>query len=118
MEMEYLYDWTFQGTPGNDLTIVNSMKRQDKLHFTAKLQIQPQPVDDPLRLAWQLIRFPVFCLIIQIWIHYQAAWLFIKGVAYVPHPEGSETAASRVIATIMTPFFAMRDWVHPKSKTS
>jgi DUF1365 family protein len=116
MEMDYLYDWTFTGTPGNSITIINALRRQDKIHFTAKLQVEPQSVDNPLVLAWQLVRYPVFCMIIQIWIHYQAALLFIKGVMYIPHPQGSETAASKTIAAVMAPFFAVRDFITPKPK--
>jgi hypothetical protein len=57
-------------------------------------------------------------MLIQIWIHYQAAWLFFKGVVYIPHPDGSEKAASKTIATIMTPFFAIRDYLQEKSSRS
>ena len=49
-------------------------------------------------------------MIIQIWIHYEALWLFVKGVTFIPHPDASETTASRIIATIMTPFFAIQEW--------
>jgi hypothetical protein len=57
-------------------------------------------------------------MLIQIWIHYQAALLFIKGVVYIPHPQGSETAASKTIAAVMAPFFALQDWLSPKPKTA
>lgn len=123
MEMHYWYDWTFQGTPGidKDLFVVNSMRRRqegepDDLVFTAKLQVTSLPIT-AWNVVWQMIRFPIFCMIIQIWIHYEALWLFLKGIVYVPHPEGSETAASQIIASIMTPFFSLRDLFNPKSKT-
>jgi DUF1365 family protein len=123
MEMDYLYDWSFTGIPkfqqqGNSSTliVINTLRRQDRIHFTAKLKVEPRSLNHPLRLAWQMIRFPVYCLIIQIWIHYEAARLFLKGIAYVPHPAGSETTVSRIIANIMTPFFALRDRWDPKSK--
>lgn len=115
MEMDYMYDFIYMGLPtqadpSTPITIINNLRNlsDNKLAFSAKLQVTGQPVT-PFRVAWQLIRFPVFCMILQIWIHYQAAWLFIKGVAFVPHPEASETAATRAIATIMIPFFAIRD---------
>jgi DUF1365 family protein len=132
MEMEYWYDWSFVGVPGKEsssssssssssLTVINSLRRRSKdneyLAFTAKLQVSPQTIT-PFNVAYQMIRFPVFCLILQLWIHYQAFWLFVKGIAYVPHPNGSETAASQAIAALMTPFFALRDYVRPKSKTA
>jgi DUF1365 family protein len=125
MEMDYWYDWSFVGVPGcceneneNRLTVINSMRRlsDNELAFTAKLKVEARPIT-PFGVAWQMIRFPIFCMMIQIWIHYQAVWLFVKGIAYVPHPEGSETAVSQAIAALMTPFFAMRDRISPKNKT-
>ena len=124
MEMEYWYDWTFQGIPGqaeDEFMVINSLRRrstEERLDFTAKLRMVAQQPITPFAVTWHMIRFPVFCMLIQIWIHYQAAWLFIKGVVYIPHPQGSETAASKTIATIMTPFFAIRDYLVPKSKTA
>lgn len=133
MEMEYWYDWSFQGIPGqnDEFVVINSLRRRKKddetMDFTAKLKMTTVDIT-PWAVAWQMIRFPIFCMLIQIWIHYQAAWLFLKGVVYVPHPQGSETAASKTIATIMTPFFAIRDYynangvvaaavVHPTNKS-
>ena len=63
----------------------------------------------PFFICYQLIRFPVYCMIIQIWIHVQAFKLFVKGVEFIPHPEGSETIASRMIGHAMAPFFALKD---------
>jgi DUF1365 family protein len=125
MEMGYWYDWSFAGVPENDsyerkgdsIIVVNTLRKRsnNETHFTAKLIMDPKPIT-PVAVAWQMIRMPVFCMIIQIWIHYQAALLFIKGIVYIPHPQGSETAASRAIASIMVPFFAIRDYINPKSK--
>ncbi|CAJ1953485.1 unnamed protein product [Cylindrotheca closterium] len=118
MEMDYMYDFIYAGLPENKvddaapMTIINNLRSlsNDKLAFSAKLEIEAQSIT-PFGVAWQLIRFPGFCMILQIWIHYQAAWLFIKGIVFVPHPQGSETAATRAIATFMAPFFALRDRV-------
>lgn len=143
MEMEYWYDWTFVGIPEapdarnrssptesgssptsscnatTPLTVINTLRRRgtDRIEFTAKLIMDGHRIT-PRTIAWQLLRFPFFCIMIQIWIHYQAALLFIKGVVYIPHPEGSETKASKIIASIMIPFFAIRDRLHTKSKTA
>jgi DUF1365 family protein len=129
MEMEYKYDWTFSETfistaksnnstsnnnnnnnNNNDIQIINDMRRNDDdaLAFRARMQVKRTSLH-PFRAAWHLSSFPVYCLIIQIWIHYQAFWLFCKGVTFQPHPEGSETAASRMIGAIMAPFFALQD---------
>jgi uncharacterized protein len=130
MEMEYWYDWSFVGVPGlpstseservsSSIIVVNTLRSRvtDEIAFTARLVMECRRIT-PLGVAWQMIRLPAFCIIIQVWIHYQAAILFLKGIVYVQHPQGSETAASRIIAGIMTPFFAVRDYVHPKSKTA
>jgi len=124
MEMEYWYDWSFLGVPGKEkLTIINSLRRRRSddnttMAFTATLKLKEGQDITPFTMGYQMLRFPVFCFIIQIWIHYQAMWLFLKGVVYVPHPKGSETTASIIIAKVMTPFFAIREAVTPKSKTT
>ena len=51
-------------------------------------------------------------------VHYQALWLFLKGIVFVPHPKGSESTATRTIAAIMAPFFTLRDVLKPSSKTN
>jgi hypothetical protein len=115
MEMDYMYDFIYTGLPNQEdtsspMTIINQLRNlsDDKLAFSAKLSITAQPIT-PLRVVWQLVRFPAFCLLLQIWIHYQAAWLFIKGIVFVPHPDGSETEATKAIAAFMAPFFSLRD---------
>mmetsp|Transcript_25970 Transcript_25970/g.54637 ORF Transcript_25970/g.54637 Transcript_25970/m.54637 type:complete len:439 (+) Transcript_25970:236-1552(+) len=132
MEMDYWYDWTFIGVPGSSsssmsspttITVINTLRRRstDRVEFTAKLVVDRNSLT-PWNIVWQMIRLPIFCLIIQVWIHYQAALLFAKGIVYVPHPQGSETTASTIIATVMIPFFALRDLVavdknnNPKGK--
>ena len=103
------------------ITVINTLRRRstDRVEFTAKL-IMDRNHDSltPWNIVWQMIRLPIFCLIIQVWIHYQAALLFAKGIVYVPHPQGSETTASTIIATIMVPFFALRDLVVVNNKNS
>jgi DUF1365 family protein len=112
MAMEYLYDWTFHQLNDNVVIIQASMKRNDTVEFTASVQLSRQPLS---HVAWQVVKFPIYCAIIQVWIHIEAFWLFIKGVAYQPHPQGSETTASRMIANIMTPLFQLKDWfMHKK----
>lgn len=136
MEMDYWYDWTFTGVPqqqlqstfessGNkgEITVVNTLRRRNSnnpIEFTAKLILEPQSSSSlsPWTVAWQLIRFPTFCVLIQLWIHYQAVWLFVKGIVYIPHPQGSETVVSKMIATIMVPFFAVRDYVSKSSNNN
>lgn len=117
MEMTYNYDWLFDPW-ANDKSwcITTAMKRisDGVLQFTATMRVAPQGLN-PLVLAWQLARFPMYCMIIQIWIHYEAFWLFVKGVTFQPHPTGAETTASRVIGNIMTPLFAFKDMLDGKA---
>ena len=48
--------------------------------------------------------------VIQIWIHIEAIKLLIKGVEFIPHPEGAETKASMLIASALSPYFALQEW--------
>ena len=136
MEMQYLYDWTFDWT-NNRMDISNSLIRPDASHtrqFHAKMSVQPCGDSDhtttkaavaavaasaavttssPFPFVWTLARqlslYPAYGVIVQFWIHYQALCLFVKGVAFQPHPHGSETSASRWIGRFMTPFLALQN---------
>jgi uncharacterized protein len=126
MDMDFLYDWIFwdipppQTTSSSLLRINTSMYKAANLQFQAILQMSDSRWH-PYTIAWHLVRFPVFCFILQIWIHIQAFWLFSKGVEYIPHPNGTETAASLVIGNLMAPAFALKAWwdskvMKPKSQ--
>jgi uncharacterized protein len=62
------------------------------------------------RVAWYMAVFPTYCTILQIWIHYQAFCLFVQGVPFQPHPHGAETFVSKIIGSVMVPFFAAQEW--------
>jgi uncharacterized protein len=117
MEMTYMYDWTFtnfqlqpktESEEDDPLFVRASMKRDGQAHFTAKVDCARKGLH-PYTIAWQLIYFPIYCFIIQVWIHYEAFWLFVKGITFIPHPNDTETAISRAIAAVMTPLFALKD---------
>lgn len=119
MEMSYMYDWIFEGEEAhiiskNDgsLRVTTAMVKEEdgSKRFTATMRVKQAGLH-PMKLAWQLARYPSYCAIIQIWIHYEAFWLFWKGVSYQPHPNGSETTASRMIGTLMAPFFQLQAWL-------
>jgi DUF1365 family protein len=114
MDMEHYYDWTFwefdASKPMDNLAISTSMYKEKQLWFNAFLEMNNLGCH-PYMWAWQLISYPMFCMMIQIWIHYEAFWLFLKGVQYVAHPQGSETAASRIIGNMMIPFFVVKGWI-------
>jgi len=110
MDMEHKYDWTFYSlSQNNQIKVSTSMLKGDTKYFNAHFQISRTSIT-PFTLCKFLLRLPVYCFIIQIWIHIEAFKLFMKGVEFIPHPEGSETSASNIIAFFMTPFFALKDW--------
>jgi len=91
-------------------TFDNKNTNDSQLYFTAGFDIQrtnlhPPTFKYPLQLAFIILRFPIYCFIIQLWIHYEAFKLLMKGVQFIPHPQGSETGASRAIAAVMRPIF-------------
>lgn len=122
MEMSYYYEWKFYNLfhiNKNTNTNIPKQKRSTihiinnllRLHDTNIMQFHAQMIVHetsihPYRIVYHMITYPIYCITIQIWIHYEAMILFIiKGVSYQPHPNESETTASRIIGTIMTPFF-------------
>ena len=117
MDMDHTYDWTFWHPTSDRVAVSTSMMKHSKncggseirevKYFNAFFDIKRSPFT-PMRLCYQIIRFPVYCMIIQIWIHIEAMKLFLKGVEFIPHPEGSESSASRIIGKIMEPFFALK----------
>lgn len=118
MAMDYMYDWVFSEFSSNGdhpMFIHASMKKANTnaVEFTATVQLHRQPLSS---VAWQVVKFPMYCAIIQVWIHIEALRLFIKGVAFQPHPNGSETTASRIIGNIMTPLFAIKHWLTNKKQ--
>jgi len=125
MDMEHTYDWTFWDLTPNRIAVSTNMIKKKLISsdgpvsehsvkkFNAYFDIHKKAFT-PFVLATQLIQFPMYCLIIQIWIHIEAAKLFMKGVEFIPHPKGSESEASRIIGKLMVPFFALKKYVNMK----
>ena len=121
MTMDHDYDWTFRISDDRIHVLAKMIKqpqldsksKDGELFFTAGFDITRTPTSKyfPVQLASIICRFPIYCFIIQIWIHYEAIKLLMKGVQFIPHPEGSETAASKAIATFMGPVFAVKDCI-------
>ena len=126
MEMDYIYDWTFWQMRKEKIVASTTMIKlnRDKQEntndngksFNAFFDINRAPFN-PFSLCYQLIKFPIYCFIIQIWIHYEALKLFVKGVEFIPHPEGSETRVSALIASIMEPFFVLKGKLESRRQT-
>ena len=134
MDMNHQYDWTFWIPTASEIAISTTMlkivpkenevgqndndRNSEQVFFNAFVHIHRSSIH-PFNIVWNMIRFPIYCMIIQLWIHWEALLLFFKGVEFVPHPNGTDTTASRVIGSIMTPFFAAKDFVlrHYQQKT-
>ena len=85
--------------------------------FHARLLVHsPSAPTSIWSIAYQLSKYPVYGLIVQLWIHYQALLLFLKGVDFQPHPQGSETWASKMIGSVMAPFFALQALLEKEEK--
>jgi len=126
MTMDHDYDWEFNVSkdrikvgiqmmkhpPKADDTAkddCNKQKPQGQKYFTASFDIKrtlQTTTTFPFQLAKVINKFPMYCLTIQFWIHVEALRLLMKGVTFVPHPDGSETGASKLIASVMRPVFA------------
>lgn len=117
MDMNHIYDWTFFSLTQEQILVSTSMihKTENKLFFNANFNIHRQTFH-PLLLSYQILRWPVYCMIMQIWIHFEAIRLLIKGVEFVPHPKETETWVSNLIAFVMSPYFAFQEWSNKRSK--
>src|SRR3569623_1442632 len=68
MEMNYQYDWKF-AIGSDSIDITNALVRPDgKQQFHARMWVVPQQMS-VWSLAWQLSCFPIYCAVIQLWIH-------------------------------------------------
>lgn len=133
MEMHYNYEWTFHNFlvlsstnaknslfSSTPLRVTNNLRNltDGSLQFHARMILPHRHELRPFSVAWHLCIFPVKCMLVQVWIHYEAFFLFLKGVPYQPHPQGSETTASRCIGSLMAPLFALQEWWMTKSLSS
>ena len=78
MEVDQVYDWIFDKIIANDIHVHAKMLKNSETYFTASFQVTRQAFT-PWSIALTLLKFPVYCVIAQIWIHYQAFWLFGQG---------------------------------------
>jgi hypothetical protein len=47
-------------------------------------------------------------LLVQLYIHYEAFRLWLKGVQIVPHPNNARNAFTDAVEAVMTPLFRIR----------
>jgi len=116
MQMDHIYDWIFW-TPSDEIRVSTNMiqKETNIKFFNAYFKLKRKTLS-PYSMSFQLIKFPFYCVIIQLWIHIEAFWLFYKGCEFIDHPEGSQTFASKIIGMAMTPFFQLKTLLQ-KNKT-
>ena len=121
--MDHDYDWRFQ-LSGDRIKVEMKMIKKPEgtsgegvVFFSAGFDVRRTVTPSwtyPLQFALVICRFPVYCFIIQVWIHYEALRLLMKGVSFIPHPDGSETAASRAIEVTMRPIFAAMGFIRAR----
>jgi DUF1365 family protein len=105
--------------PDESRTHSNTSSTVGKRQFHARMLVRSahDSTTSLWSIAWQLSCYPAFGMIVQAWIHYQALWLFlVRGVDFQPHPQGTETSASRIIGAVMSPYFALRERLDDRSR--
>ena len=105
-EMDYLYDWEMF-KPGKGVAVSAALKKKGKIAFRAFFDCEKKNFN-PFTLFYYIARFPFYCILIQIWIHVQALHLTLKGVEFIPHPNGTENIYSTLIASMMAPYYAFK----------
>ncbi|CAM9871161.1 unnamed protein product [Ectocarpus sp. 12 AP-2014] len=122
MSMKHTYDWKFTApdlSPGSGLMAQTTLLESGsgKVFFDAKLVLRRHSCFSAAALCWHMTAYPLYTVWVQVLIHYQAFRLWWKQVPFFPHPEGAETAASRLVAVVMTPLFnAQEAWDRRKRR--
>ena len=107
-EMDFDYDWTIW-KPGMKIAGSTTLKKKGKTAFNAFFEAERVQSLSSFHLFYFMMKFPMYCVLIQAWIHVQAFFLTTKGVEYIPHPEDSETIFSQIIAAGMAPYYAIKE---------
>lgn len=104
MGLDHTYKWLFT-EPGDTLVVQsqNDRKSDGARMFNAQLRLRRVDLS-ALTLLWVvLFAFPFLTWRLQWWIHYEAFWVWWKGVEFYPHPTGATNTFTRVVAALFTP---------------
>jgi DUF1365 family protein len=89
MEMDYKYKFEFS-KPEKNIWVKSQLIKLDtnEVWFTASFEMNRIPFT-PINILYILLFYPFHTRIIQIWIHYEALKLWLKGIPTFEHPLGS-----------------------------
>jgi DUF1365 family protein len=126
MEMDYMYDFAFSSPALTSTTNIPLQVRSKMLKestgdvwFTANFDISPLPFT-PRNLLYVLIFYPMQTRLIQVFIHWEALKLFLKGVPTFEHPNGADVdfgcgitgqRLGAVLWFFIAPFYKVSSWV-------
>lgn len=94
------YQWFFK-IPGDSLKIKAGLEKGGENFFMASLDLKRR-LFSARNLIWLLVTMPMLPLKVVLGILYEALKLWNRGFTFYPHPDGTETMASRVLARIMS----------------
>ena len=83
--MNVSYDWRFS-PPGDDLKVDMVLRENDRVFFTAHLDLNRKPFGSG-NLAWALLRFPFLTFKVTFGIYWNALLLRLKGCPFYSHPK-------------------------------
>ena len=90
MEMDYRYVFQFS-LPKDTVSVRASMHKipTNEIWFTARFDLERIQFS-PLNMLYVLVYYPLHTRLIQVWIHWEAVLLFLKGVPTFEHPQGTD----------------------------
>lgn len=91
--MEMDYRWRLSA-PAQRLTAAIECRAPQERLFEANLALERAPITR-WRLTTVLLRYPLMTLQVFVAIYWQALWIWLQGVPFVPHPRRLRASAER-----------------------